>query len=146
MPNPDYLLVHSNRCVSYATTNSIRSAGFKCRVFVLQLDGTISAKTGARAWGSGLLQWLEFTKLNGISIQGSGVINGQGKEWWTYSDSDDDDDDDMDSVRPDHLTASLLNKPIKSRQILIAYFGCFQQYTDQEMEKMPPIKPTVCIL
>ncbi|XP_037427855.1 polygalacturonase At1g48100-like isoform X2 [Triticum dicoccoides] len=79
---------------------------------IFQLDGTISAKIGARAWGSGLLQWLEFTKLNGISIQGSGVINGQGKEWWTYSDSDDDDDDDMDS------------------------------YTDQELEKMPQIKPT----
>ncbi|KAI5020546.1 hypothetical protein ZWY2020_045434 [Hordeum vulgare] len=90
----------------------ISFSGPNCKPnIIFQLDGTISAQTGARAWGSGLLQWLEFTKLNGISIQGSGVINGQGKEWWTYSDSNDDDDD-MDS------------------------------YTDQELEKMPQIKPT----
>jgi hypothetical protein len=76
------------------------------------LDGTISAQSGARAWGSGLLQWLEFTKLNGITIQGSGVINGRGQEWWAYSDPND--DDDMDAVRRDHLTKSSYIK-VKSK-------------------------------
>lgn len=71
----------------------ISFSGPNCKPNILfQLDGTISAQTGARARGSGLLQWLEFTKLNGITIQGSGVINGRGQEWWTYSDSNDDDD------------------------------------------------------
>ena len=72
----------------------------------MQLDGTILAQTSTRVWGSGLLQWLEFTKLTGITIQGSGVINGRGQEWWTYSDPNGDDDDD--AVRPDHLTTSNL--------------------------------------
>uniref|UniRef100_A0ACD5TD92 Uncharacterized protein n=1 Tax=Avena sativa TaxID=4498 RepID=A0ACD5TD92_AVESA len=71
----------------------ISFSGPNCEPNILfQLDGTIAAKTGARAWGSGLLQWLEFTKLNGITIQGSGIINGRGQEWWTYSDHNDDDD------------------------------------------------------
>ena len=56
----------------------------------MQLDGTILAQTSARAWGSaGLLQWLEFTKLTGIAVQGSGVINGRGQDWWTYADPHD---------------------------------------------------------
>ena len=69
---------------------------------VALLEGTILAPTSAKAWGSGLLQWLEFTKLNGIVIQGSGIINGRGQQWWTYSDPEDDDDDDSDTVRTGH--------------------------------------------
>ncbi|VAH61978.1 unnamed protein product [Triticum turgidum subsp. durum] len=60
----------------------------------LAKEGTILAPTNAKAWGSGLLQWLEFTKLSGLSIQGSGTINGRGQQWWTYSDPNDDEDDD----------------------------------------------------
>ncbi|ONK68563.1 uncharacterized protein A4U43_C05F13380 [Asparagus officinalis] len=56
---------------------------------VFQLDGIIIAPTSPKAWGSGLLQWLEFTKLRGITIQGRGVIEGRGSVWWTYSQWDD---------------------------------------------------------
>ncbi|KAM0840613.1 hypothetical protein ACQ4PT_059542 [Festuca glaucescens] len=88
----------------------ISFSGPNCKPNILfQLDGTILAKTGARAWGSGLLQWLEFTKLNGITIQGTGVINGRGQEWWANLDPND--DNDMDAY-------------------------------NQELEKMPQIKPT----
>lgn len=52
-------------------------------VLTLQLEGTILAPTSAKSWGSGLLQWLEFTKLNGMVIQGNGIINGRGQQWWT---------------------------------------------------------------
>ncbi|KAK1322601.1 Polygalacturonase [Acorus calamus] len=52
---------------------------------VFQLDGTIVAPTNAKAWGSGLLQWLEFTKLRGIAVHGQGVIEGRGAVWWTDS-------------------------------------------------------------
>lgn len=62
---------------------------------ILQLEGTILAPTSAKSFGSGLLQWLEFTKLNGIVIQGNGIINGRGQQWWTYSDPEDEYDDDM---------------------------------------------------
>jgi hypothetical protein len=53
-----------------------------------QLEGTIIAPTNAKAWGGGLLQWLEFTKLRGITIRGKGVIEGRGSVWWTGTDDD----------------------------------------------------------
>ncbi|URD98887.1 Glycosyl hydrolases family 28 [Musa troglodytarum] len=56
--------------------------------FEFLLDGTIIAPTSAGAWGAGSLQWLEFTKLQDITIRGSGVIDGRGSVWWTNSDSD----------------------------------------------------------
>ncbi|XP_077244148.1 polygalacturonase At1g48100-like [Tasmannia lanceolata] len=49
---------------------------------VIQLDGMIIAPTSAKAWGSGILQWLEFSKLVGITIRGGGTIDGQGSVWW----------------------------------------------------------------
>ncbi|KAG8384839.1 hypothetical protein BUALT_Bualt04G0160100 [Buddleja alternifolia] len=49
---------------------------------VFQLDGKIIAPKDSGAWGKGLLQWLEFTKLKGITIRGKGVIDGQGSVWW----------------------------------------------------------------
>ncbi|KAF5792175.1 putative polygalacturonase [Helianthus annuus] len=52
---------------------------------VFQLDGTIIAPKRSGSWESGLLQWLEFTKLNGITIRGTGVIDGQGSGWWSES-------------------------------------------------------------
>ncbi|KAI4348177.1 hypothetical protein L6164_008931 [Bauhinia variegata] len=49
---------------------------------VFQLDGKIIAPTSSAAWGSGILQWLEFTKLSKITIRGKGIIDGQGSVWW----------------------------------------------------------------
>lgn len=47
------------------------------------MDGKIIAPTSPSAWGSGTLQWLEFTKLSKIAIKGKGVIDGQGSVWWS---------------------------------------------------------------
>nr|XP_023891780.1 polygalacturonase At1g48100-like [Quercus suber] len=47
-----------------------------------QLDGKIIAPTSSQPWGSGLLQWLQFKNLKGITILGKGVIDGQGSAWW----------------------------------------------------------------
>ncbi|KAA8530225.1 hypothetical protein F0562_004934 [Nyssa sinensis] len=55
---------------------------------VFQLDGKIIAPTSSGVWGSGILQWLEFTKLSGITIRGKGIIDGQGSVWWNYSPTD----------------------------------------------------------
>ncbi|CAI8587585.1 unnamed protein product [Vicia faba] len=49
---------------------------------VFQLDGTIIAPTNPSAWSGVTLQWLEFSKLEGIVIQGNGVIDGRGSIWW----------------------------------------------------------------
>ncbi|KAJ0678471.1 putative endo-polygalacturonase [Helianthus annuus] len=59
------------------------------RNILFQLDGTIIAPTDAQAWGKGLLQWLEFTKLVGLTIRGKGTIDGRGSVWWTNSMVDD---------------------------------------------------------
>ncbi|URD75111.1 Glycosyl hydrolases family 28 [Musa troglodytarum] len=56
--------------------------------FTSRLDGMIIAPTDAKRWGSGLLWWIEFSKLQGISIRGSGTIEGQGSVWWTTTKSD----------------------------------------------------------
>ncbi|KAI4387239.1 hypothetical protein MLD38_005084 [Melastoma candidum] len=55
---------------------------------VFQLEGKIIAPTGSQAWGSGILQWIEFTKLSKITIKGNGVIEGQGSVWWSNSMAD----------------------------------------------------------
>ncbi|KAL6505534.1 hypothetical protein OROHE_022913 [Orobanche hederae] len=58
---------------------------------VFQLDGRIVAPTGSSHWASGPFQWLEFTKLVGLTIRGSGTIDGNGAVWWQNSSYDDDD-------------------------------------------------------
>ncbi|XP_068303891.1 polygalacturonase At1g48100 [Pyrus communis] len=64
----------------------ISFSGPNCEAnIVFQLDGKIIAPTSSGDWGSGLLQWIEFTKLKGISIKGSGIIDGQGSVWWSDS-------------------------------------------------------------
>ncbi|XP_008659542.2 polygalacturonase At1g48100 isoform X2 [Zea mays] len=51
---------------------------------VFQVDGTILANTGSTAWRSGYAtQWLEFKSVRGLTIQGCGVIDGQGSHWWS---------------------------------------------------------------
>ncbi|KAF3773529.1 Polygalacturonase [Nymphaea thermarum] len=51
------------------------------------LDGTILAPASAKPWGSGLLWWIEFTKLRGLTIRGHGVIDGRGAAWWGGAES-----------------------------------------------------------
>lgn len=51
----------------------------------MEVDGKIIAPTSSQPWGSGLLQWIEFTKLQGITISGKGIIDGQGSVWWDDS-------------------------------------------------------------
>lgn len=78
---------------------------------LLQLDGTIIAPTNAKAWGSGLLWWIEFTKLRGITIRGNGVIDGKGSVWWQDSPFDDPVDDEAKLIIPLNRTAKE-NSPI----------------------------------
>lgn len=72
----------------------------------LQLDGTIIAPTNAKAWGSGLLWWIEFSKLRGITIRGSGMIDGRGSVWWQDSPYDDPFDDEEKLIIPLNKTAA----------------------------------------
>lgn len=51
----------------------------------MQLDGKIIAPTSSGAWRSGPIQWIEFGKLQGITVRGKGVLDGQGSVWWNDS-------------------------------------------------------------
>lgn len=66
----------------------------------MQLDGTIIAPTDHQTWGKGLLQWIQFTKLVGITIRGSGIIDGRGSVWWQDSSFDEPIDDEMKLIVP----------------------------------------------
>ncbi|XP_057950184.1 polygalacturonase At1g48100 [Malania oleifera] len=67
---------------------------------VFQLDGTIIAPTNSQAWGSGLYQWLEFSKLKGITVMGKGTIDGRGSVWWQDSPYDEPVDDETKLIVP----------------------------------------------
>ncbi|KAL7133103.1 hypothetical protein ABFS83_12G118500 [Erythranthe nasuta] len=95
---------------------------------VFQLDGTIVAPTSPSHWGSGLLQWLEFTKLVGLTIKGSGTIDGNGAAWWQNSNDDNDPlDDESKLIVP--LNDTTEQKPRIHED---SWFG----------SKLPSVKPT----
>ncbi|KAH9327025.1 hypothetical protein KI387_007203, partial [Taxus chinensis] len=62
------------------------------------VDGSIIAPVTPRAWPSKLLEWINFSKLDGITIVGNGIIDGQGAAWWRLSQYDD--ESNLPSVRP----------------------------------------------
>ncbi|KAF5778149.1 putative polygalacturonase [Helianthus annuus] len=96
------------------------------RNILFQLDGTIIAPTDAQAWGKGLLQWLEFTKLVGLTIRGKGTIDGRGSVWWTNSIVDDPiDNEEQQIISLDNTTVT------QNPQVGSSLEG-----------KMPSIKPT----
>ncbi|XP_078148739.1 polygalacturonase At1g48100-like [Carex rostrata] len=88
----------------------ISFAGPVCQPnLVFQLDGTIVAPLNHKGFTSGLLQWIEFTKLRGITIQGQGIVEGRGNYWWNIN---------SDSVSDD--------EPVKMYPILIKHLLIFQ--------------------
>uniref|UniRef100_A0A7N1A708 Polygalacturonase n=1 Tax=Kalanchoe fedtschenkoi TaxID=63787 RepID=A0A7N1A708_KALFE len=105
----------------------ISFAGPNCQHnIVFQLDGTIIAPTNPKAWGKGLLQWLEFTKLIGITIRGNGVIDGSGSVWWQSTPLDDPDNEEK-LIIP--INKTLVHLPVP-------------QISPEDGVKMPSIKPT----
>ncbi|PHU30397.1 Polygalacturonase [Capsicum chinense] len=51
---------------------------------VFQLEGSIMPPDGPESWPSNnsKRQWLVFYRVNELSLQGGGVIDGRGEEWW----------------------------------------------------------------
>ncbi|XP_030497528.2 polygalacturonase At1g48100 [Cannabis sativa] len=95
---------------------------------VFQLDGTIIAPQDPKAWGKGLFQWLLFSKLRGITVQGSGILEGKGSVWWKEASLyDDPADDELKLIIPLNSTVHQFPPvPIRSKLSGI----------------MPSIKPT----
>lgn len=100
---------------------------------ILQLDGTILAPTNSKAWGLGLLQWLEFKKLVGITIQGKGIIDGRGSVWWQDSTLDDPTDDEAKLMIPLNNTVSedppVIYLPLSKYRFLNIHSTNFSQMT-----------------
>ncbi|KAG2406496.1 Polygalacturonase protein [Vigna angularis] len=56
-----------------------------CQSFmVLKVDGTLMPPDGPEYWpkNNSRHQWLVFYRINGMSLEGSGLIDGRGEKWW----------------------------------------------------------------
>ncbi|KAM7521380.1 hypothetical protein LguiA_011282 [Lonicera macranthoides] len=52
--------------------------------FVFQVDGTLMPPDGPDSWPQNISrhQWLVFYRVNEMSLQGGGLIDGRGEQWW----------------------------------------------------------------
>ncbi|ERN00327.1 hypothetical protein AMTR_s00104p00016370, partial [Amborella trichopoda] len=48
----------------------------------IQVSGNILAPSSISSWGNDKEHWIHFKCVDGLSIQGSGTIDGQGHAWW----------------------------------------------------------------
>ncbi|KAK6922240.1 Glycoside hydrolase, family 28 [Dillenia turbinata] len=66
--------------------NATRFKGPCADKLVIQIDGTIVAPDEPKNWDPKFQRlWLDFTKLERVIFQGSGVIDGSGSKWWAAS-------------------------------------------------------------
>ncbi|KAL2345517.1 hypothetical protein Fmac_006802 [Flemingia macrophylla] len=51
---------------------------------VLKVDGTLMPPDGPEYWpkNNSRHQWLVFYRINGMSLEGGGLIDGRGEKWW----------------------------------------------------------------
>ncbi|XP_020213455.1 polygalacturonase At1g48100 [Cajanus cajan] len=51
---------------------------------VLKVDGTLMPPDGPESWpkNNSRHQWLVFYRINGMSLDGGGLIDGRGEKWW----------------------------------------------------------------
>ena len=49
-----------------------------------KVDGTLMPPDGPESWpkNNSRHQWLVFYRINGMSLEGSGLIDGRGEKWW----------------------------------------------------------------
>lgn len=50
----------------------------------MQIEGTVMPPDGPKSWprSNSKRQWLVFYRINGMSMQGGGLIDGRGEKWW----------------------------------------------------------------
>ncbi|CAK9166044.1 unnamed protein product [Ilex paraguariensis] len=54
-----------------------------CMPLVFQIDGLLLAPPKVGSWPkSSLFQWINFKWVHNFTIQGSGMVDGQGSNWW----------------------------------------------------------------
>lgn len=49
-----------------------------------KIDGTVMPPDGPKSWpkNNSKRQWLVFYRIDGMTMQGSGLIDGRGEKWW----------------------------------------------------------------
>ncbi|XVF05906.1 hypothetical protein REPUB_Repub06bG0002300 [Reevesia pubescens] len=69
---------------SFMLQSTIFTGPCKTADIVFQIDGTIMPPDGPDSWprNSSKRQWLVFYRINGMAMQGGGLINGRGEKWW----------------------------------------------------------------
>ncbi|XP_068636744.1 probable polygalacturonase At1g80170 [Aristolochia californica] len=66
--------------------NATRFKGPCAERLIIQISGTIIAPGEPDSWDpKNPRVWLYFTKLQGVSFQGGGTLNGSGSKWWSSS-------------------------------------------------------------
>ncbi|KAJ1425621.1 Pectin lyase fold/virulence factor [Sesbania bispinosa] len=52
--------------------------------YMEKVDGTLMPPDGPESWpkNNSRRQWLVFYRINGLSLEGSGLIDGRGQKWW----------------------------------------------------------------
>lgn len=53
-------------------------------IYFSKIDGTLMPPDGPDSWpkNNSKRQWLVFYRINGMSMQGGGLIDGRGEKWW----------------------------------------------------------------
>ncbi|XP_051144870.1 polygalacturonase At1g48100-like [Andrographis paniculata] len=79
---PSLLLLPPHR--TFLIQSVILTGPCKTNALVFQVEGTIMAPDGPESWPRSYSkrQWLVFYRINGMSMQGGGVIDGRGAKWW----------------------------------------------------------------
>ncbi|KAJ1703542.1 hypothetical protein LUZ63_003321 [Rhynchospora breviuscula] len=53
---------------------------------IFQVDGTIIAQADPKSWPSAIDSWLVFNRVDGLTVQGGGLLDGKGENWWSCDD------------------------------------------------------------
>ncbi|GLT31912.1 hypothetical protein SLA2020_066120 [Shorea laevis] len=102
----------------------ISFSGPTCQAnIIFQIDGKIVAPPSSGAWKPGLMQWIEFTKLKGITIRGKGIIDGQGSVWWNDSPTNDPTAEESTSSYNDSISTELGSKMPSTKPTTLRFYG-----------------------
>ncbi|XP_052205141.1 polygalacturonase At1g48100-like [Diospyros lotus] len=71
------------RSYSFMIQSSIFTGPCKSGL-LFQIEGTVMPPDGPESWpkNGSRRQWLVFYRVNGMSMQGGGLIDGRGEKWW----------------------------------------------------------------
>ncbi|KAK8543050.1 hypothetical protein V6N13_136406 [Hibiscus sabdariffa] len=69
---------------SFMLQSTVLAGPCKTAGLVFQIEGTIMPPDGPDSWPRNISkrQWLVFYRINGMLMQGGGLVDGKGEKWW----------------------------------------------------------------